>query len=157
MMTSWSPVPFQYDKIPLQYLKKNQPWMFHRIFWSISSACRENTMVLFCFEEKKKIYIACFWFVLFFKISSSPGPSDISKRESLHELYTFQLLWCRKLLSVCWVLGFSFLGRRLSIVYRNTEGEKWKKKKKQFPWHLLFCNCTKSGLLLKSDSFFSSD
>lgn len=113
MMTSWSRVPFQYDKIPLQYLKKKQKtWMFkswfvvtakiHETFWSISSACRETIMVLFCFEED--IYCV-FWFVLFFN-DLSPGLSDISKRESLHELYSFELLWCRKLCLFVEFLGF---------------------------------------------------
>lgn len=92
--------------------KKKKTWMFkswfvvtakiHKTFWSISSACRETIMVLFCFEED--IYCV-FWVVLFFN-DLSPGLSDISKRESLPELYSFELLWCRKLCLFVEFLGF---------------------------------------------------
>lgn len=110
-------------------------------FWNIIFAHRENMFKLFfCLKD---IYcIFCNYLLT--------GPSDISKRKIFTQALLFELLRCRKL---CLMLSswFLLLGRLPSIVYRNTDKENVKKKK--ILWHL-FCNCTESGLLLKSDSFF---
>lgn len=137
-----------------------------RFFYNIWKAeCYNSNILVFCGDSEihkhfetsflliEKIRSSCFVLKDIYCIFCnylSTGPSDISKRKIFTQALLFELLRCRKKLCLMLSSWFLLLGRLPSIVYRNTDTENVKKK---ILWHL-FCNCTESGLLLKSDSFF---